>query len=787
MEIDFPSRRLSIGIREFVSFAQGSYPSTPLGNAGNWRTQLGQHWHQQLWEESANQFGEQAQREIAVKGILSYSGWEFELSGRIDQLIRDAGELIIREVKTTQQVIPLPVAELQAIFPDYFEQLACYQLLLGSESIQDTLRVVPELLMLHIDTGIRQTVHPESDPNEILKPRFEAWVDFLDGQQQRDDRVRHLVVPAAFETFREDQIPVRDALFRLLEPEQATDTRFITLQAATGFGKSGIAVEWALHGLRKRLFNRVIYITGKNTGQVQVLAELKRFRDMAAGLRFFQIRNMETHLGICPHLGCPCRYREGEGDQLESFIPYPVTQKILEEGSPSMDVIEAQASERRLCPRLVSQSCLSHTEFWVGDYNYVFSGKALGMLESIPGFNPKRTLLIVDETHNLHERVASNYSAALRAFSLNQLLQALRNNQAPRSFQGAVEQLLNFCNSQDEQERLDPTEEYRIRDLLEAFRNGLMEAGSVLSKLPDEILEWIWELLDAYQVIQKSELNFLYWVPIRGTVRITCLDASKAIRETLDQYRKVLFMSATFPPDKEFTEQTGIQDSERLHIGASSPWRQDAYSVAVDCRVNTTYKRRKYFYQLTSDTLAQLARYTTQPVVTFFPSYQYAETVAEYLRVAQPHLRVVTLPRELKAEQQIEAIEDSVYACDVYCLPLGSGLSEGIDVLGGKVDTIMVVSPALPEVNAVQNAKSELFSNKQDAFHSVYLVPGLTKVNQALGRIVRDPQHRAKVLLHCDRFAQEAYRTLLSEEYQTTRVIRSETDLEDWLNACQQF
>lgn len=748
---------------------------------GSWRTQIGQHWHQQLWQETHSHFGDQAQREVSVKGIISHGEWNFELSGRIDQIIRDHTETIIREIKTTQQVIPLPKAELQGIFPDYFEQLACYQLLFQQEETSRDRPIVPELLMLHIDTGIRQSVHPDSDPLQTLQARFEVWIDFLNGQKQRDKRIRHLVVPAAFENFREDQIPVREQLFQLLEPAHESATRYITLQAATGFGKSGIAIEWALTGLRQQNFERVIYVTGKNTGQIQVIEELRRFQSMAKGLRFFQIRNMDAHLGICPHFSCPCRYRSGEGHALESFIPYQVTRNMLEQGSPSMDLIEQQASDRNLCPRLISQSCLSHSEFWVADYNYVFSGNAQGLIENIPGFNPQNTLLIVDETHNLHERVASNHSASIRSFSLEQLMNLLRDHRAPRNLQATVDQILKFCYSLEEQDRLNMSDEYQLFDLLEAYQKSLMESGGILSKLPDKALQFIWELLDAWQISQKKELEFLLWVPRRGVVRMTCINASSAICETLGQYRKVLFMSATFPPEKEFEEQTGIPGKELLRIEASSPWRQEAYSVAIDCRANTSYRKRKQFYTLTSDTLAQLTRFTTQPVLAFFPSYQYAETVAEYLRVAHPHLRILTLSRDLKAEQQIEAIETSAHACDVYCLPLGSGLSEGIDVLGGRIDTIMIVSPSLPEVNAVQKAKSELYSNKQDAFRSVYLVPGLTKVNQALGRIVRNPEHRARVLLHCDRFSQKDYRSLLSEEYRDARIIRSVNELEDWM------
>lgn len=780
MEIDFSKQFLSIGIREFVSFAQHSYPHTTLGNFGNWRTQLGQHWHQQLWQETATEHGENAQSEVSIKGTIQYDHWTFELSGRIDQLIHHDGDIILREIKTTQQVIPLPKDQLQRMYPDYFEQLACYHLLLNNE-MGDNNCIRAELCMLHIDTGIRQNIVFDTDPLEIIRTRLKTWVDFLNGQKQRDDRIKQLIVPAAFEHFREDQIPVRDLLLRQITSNASEAQQFITLQAATGFGKTSIAMEWALKGLQQGNFDRVLYVTGKNTGQMQVMQELQRFQHMAQGIRFFQIRNMDAHLGACPHLSCPCRYRNESTHTLESFIPYRTTQDLLEHGSPSMQSIAQYASNYQLCPRLISQSCLSHAEFWVADYNYVFSSNAQSVMDNIPGFNPERTLLIVDEAHNLHERVASNHSAKIRAFSIEQLISLLHEHRTPRALLGAVDQIRKFCYHLDENDRMDITEEYQLFDLLEHFQQALTECGALLSKLPQEALEQLWELSDAYQVTQKATMDFLHWVPRRGVLEMSCINASSVIRKTLETYQQVLFMSATFPPQTEFEAQTRLNPTELLQINASSTWRNEAYTVAIDCRVNTSYKRRQHYYNITADTLAMLSNHTTQPVIAFFPSYQYAATVAEYVKVTHPHLRVLTLSRELNADQQIEFIQNAIHSHDVFCLPLGSGLSEGIDVLGGKIDTLMIVSPSLPEVNALQHAKSEQYSSKKDAFRSVYLVPGLTKVNQALGRIVRNPDQHARVLLHCDRFAQADYQALLSEEYQHPQIIRSTQDLEAWL------
>ena len=626
MEIDFEHSRLKIGIRDFVSFAQSSYPSTPVHNLGNWRTTLGQQWHQQLWKEAQDQFGENAKAEVCIEGSLHYEGWTFALSGRIDQILYDEDQTVLREVKTTQQLLPQPLAELRAKYPDYFEQLACYQLLLPESFHPEGIPLVPELLMLHIDTGIRQILHLDRPPMEILQPRLASWLDFLEGQRSADRRVKHLVVPTAFETFREDQIPVRELLFRQLEePGKANasgNKPFIALQAATGFGKTSIAIEWALQGIRQGQFDRVLYLTGKNTGQKQVVDELQRFRQDSEGIRYFQVRNMEQHLRFCPHLHCPCQHRDsGQAatPQLESYLPYVKVDTLIKQGSPDMETIGMTASTYQVCPRLISQSALAISEFWVADYNYVFTPGARALLDSIPAFNPGRCLLILDEVHNLHERVCSNFSATFNSYRGEQVIAALRDTRAPRPFMSAVDALVRFVRSLSEKQVLDTTQTYQLKDLLESIHRQMADNGRTLVNLPESIMEILWDLEVAWQSVQNPRLEMVHWCPRDGSIDITCIHASSIIRETVDSFRKTLFMSATFPAPEVFHEQTRIPSTECLRIDAGSEWRAACYEVGIDARISTTYKNREKNYRKTAQTLLQLRESDPGAVIAFFP------------------------------------------------------------------------------------------------------------------------------------------------------------------------
>jgi len=171
------------------------------------------------------------------------------------------------------------------------------------------------------------------------------------------------------------------------------------------------------------------------------------------------------------------------------------------------------------------------------------------------------------------------------------------------------------------------------------------------------------------------------------------------------------------------------------------------------------------------------------PVAVFFPSYAYAESVARELERAAP-VRVALQPRLHDLAAQTAWVEHSLAFTDALFLVLGSSFAESIDALGGRVTHAMVVGPALPEVNPVQRARLAEYAplDRAEAFRRVYQLPGMTKVNQALGRLVRAPGQRARVILHCRRFLDPAYAGLLAHDYQFGFNVLEDADLAAWLD-----
>jgi Rad3-related DNA helicase len=177
----------------------------------------------------------------------------------------------------------------------------------------------------------------------------------------------------------------------------------------------------------------------------------------------------------------------------------------------------------------------------------------------------------------------------------------------------------------------------------------------------------------------------------------------------------------------------------------------------------------------------------TRSIVVFFPSYAYAEHIIRSLESAAAALRVALQPRAIDLAAQAAWVDTSLAQADALFLVLGSSFAESIDLLGGRVACAMVVGPALPEVNAIQRSRlaglESAGLSRTAAFRRVYQIPGMQKVNQALGRLVRAPGQQARVLLHCRRFADPSYSTLLSPEYQRGALIEHDEDLAKWLGS----
>ena len=895
MHFSLENRTVSLSVGEFANFSLGPQESGG-GPQGLWRAQLGQHWHNELQKRTEQEFTvggalrPDVRFEVVIDGRVTHRGWTFALTGRIDQqlpldcragspdpaslggvsdpaLQKNTG-VLLREIKSVMRPLPAEETALRTDYPAYFLQLSAYIVLLRTSSsgsqllAQSSPLIRGELIFVETGTGLAQTIALTPFDEALVFHQLDTLVEFLNLRLRATERRRALQFNSPFTALRVGQETIQADLVAAFDQSKIEnqESKILLLEAPTGYGKTGCVLEFALGQLKSGRFARLIWLTGKSTGQIQVMHTLQQMTGQGTSnllgyklpLAAWQIRNKSehcvNHTFHCVRDGC-----DYLRDCAERWPGSGLNRFYLDAQQPrDLETLRAAGRAAQICPYEITRAALPFNDVWIGDFNYVFAPDNRGLFFDQPGFDPGETLLVVDEAHNLPSRVAGAYSHSANESDARLLLAELDHLQAPATLVLAVEEWTRLLASLQPAESLDPVVETEVRDLLGRLANLTTTQSLDYSALgpkhsetlwsfaalnawmqdswgaPDPQLrienrapqnrdEWRASSADASRAAstpqrEKSKIIGLLWVARAGQLEFTCVDAAAAIGETLRLFGGAILMSATLQPYREFAESCGLEVEPALRAGsarpeaglhpystlhAPTPWRAGAYDVAVDLRVDTSFRQRASHFGTTAATIvalqeasvAQVSGFKSQVssatscVAVFFPSYAYAEAVQKTLTDYGSVLRTALQPKLPDLAAQTAWVEENLMFSDVLFLVLGSSFAEGIDLLGGRVTHAMVVGPALPEVNAVQKARLAALSGlgRDAAFRRVYQIPGLQKVNQGLGRLVRAPGQKAKVLLHCRRFAEPSYASLLAADYQMYAEVGSDSDLRDWL------
>ena len=905
MEFSLDARTARLSVGEFSAFTLGPHDAgSGGGSAGLWRAQLGTHWHHEL-RAQATATAPATEFEVPIAGRLVHRGWTLTLTGRIDQLLRTPAALvdcsdaplrtpadtchvlrdkpsvpppekchvirntspvappnvmILREIKTVTRALPVDESELRRDYPEYFVQLATYAALWrldpqnallhpSSAEISGSPRsaLSSQLLFVEVSSGLAQTVILTSADDALLRGQLERVAEFLTLRHRARERLRHLRFRPPFANPRPGQETTQRDLTATFERHP-----LVLFEAPTGFGKTGVLLEFALGQLRSGHFDRALYLTSKSTGQLQVVRTLaamtaeptsppaqspKLNGDVAlstappasASATFntplptdatapavasWHVRNKSEHCvnAVFHCVRESCSYL----DNLAQRWPTTGLARFYldEHHARDLDTLRAAGRDARVCPYEITRAALAFNDVWIGDYNYVFAPANRSLFYNQPGFDPARTLLLLDEAHNLPSRVADAHSHVVRADDTRAVLAELDHLRSAAALVRAWESWTLLVGALQPVDLLDHALEADAAGTLSKIADQLAVTPPDPSALGATLSAILWQAPQLAAWLADPALKKLLWTPRAGELHFTCIDAADTIGETLRTFGGAVFASATLTPTDAFTSAIGLSPSlvsnlkspvsnspasvpmlssqlstlssstSPTHLRAHTPWRDAAYDLAVDARVDTTFHHRSRHFATTAATIAALHASAASCVAVFFPSYAYAESIARLLTAGFP-LRVAVQPKLRDLAAQAAWVDESLALADALFLVLGSSFAESIDALGGRITHAMVVGPALPEVNALQRARLDEATRagltREQAFRRVYQIPGITRVNQALGRLVRAPGQRARVILHCKRFLEPSYASLLAPEYQLGANLLADSDLAAWL------
>ena len=774
MQIDPIERSVQLNVGELASFRNKLV--TDRSSSGHWRASIGRDWHQTMEQQTRNAHPD-ARFEIPLSAQWRHSEWLFKIKGRMDQLIPTANGYLIREIKTIRHTLPSTEEDLVKFYPDYFAQIAIYLRLASIQNEYTKSILSASLILIDIDTGTVQTVEIDTPKADMFERQLNAMIPFLQDRRNSLNALKECSIKPAYKKLRGGQAQLQTTLNK-----SALQAKTVLLEAPTGFGKTGIVLEHALRHLQLGVYNRCIYLSSKSTGQLETIKQLRAMS--ADAIRYLQMRNRKEHSIDTPTHTCStdkqCEHTSAQLWRDADIHPG----KLFKRGTFELENAKDIGAKNGLCPYALTKSCLPYADIWIGDTNYVFSPQSRGVFIDTIGFDPSQTLLIVDEAHNLPQRAAEALGIELSATELLFAYEELRVSGAPRRFLRPLEELSTRINTLRADQTLSSNTHYTLLDLCEDIEQQIAQIHIHWNSVPPFVTELVWRVPPLAKCLAASPQKWLHWSPSNGVLRATCLDARKWISDCITPFGGSILMSATLSPIEHFREDCGISNANSIMAPGYASWREGAYDVAIDTRIDTRLKNREDSYLTTAQTVAAMINESTdEPIAVFFSSYHYAQNIEAYLSKLHPEYKLSIQPRRVDLEEQKLFMEHGLKTADALFLILGSSYSEGVDQLGGRITKAMVVGPALPEVNCVQEARLDALSHyhREMRFQRVFIEPAMRRIHQALGRLVRAPEHKAKILLHGRRYAENAYYDQLADEYKTDQRITNQIDLINWL------
>ena len=679
------------------------------------------------------------------------------VQGRADGF--DERERLLEEVKTFRGDLTKMPANKRGL---HWAQAKVYAWLACQTFELPKLRV--RLVYLDIASG-HETIFEETlEAKELqqefqsLCSRFTAWAQQeLAHRANRDLALTNLTF--LHSEFRTGQRTLAESTFKAIK-----HGRCLMAQADTGIGKTVGTLFPALKAMPAEGLDKVFFLTAKSSGQ---LAPLQAVPDLLASAPDARLRTLQlvARDQVCerPDKAChgeSCDLAKGFYDRLPG-----ARQKVIDTGSFERVQVRAIALEHAICPYFLSQELVRWADVVVADYNYYFGSSAL--LFALTATNDWRVTVLVDEAHNLVERGRSMYTADLSRGSMRAAAAV-----APSTLAKPMGKLARAWS----QVTKPQAEAYAVADAvppkLTAALTELVEfIGDELAERPDSlegpVLDLYFDALRFTRLAESFGAHSLFDISVSTDRResrlcIRNIVPAPFLAPRFSASRASVLFSATLSPPRYYTDTLGLP-ADAAWLATEAPFSSSQLRIHVVDSISTRYSDRQR-------SLAPIARLIEDQLasvpgnyIAFFSSFEYLEHVADELAITCPRLNAWRQTRRMSPESREEFLARFVPGhCGVGFAVLGGSFSEGVDLPGERLVGAFVATLGLPQLNSVnEQMRRRLQSAFGAGYDYAYLFPGIRKVVQAAGRVVRTPTDVGTVYLIDDRFNRPEVRRLL--------------------------
>jgi DNA excision repair protein ERCC-2 len=773
LKFDDASKTFELSVRDLAE--DGGFRRVGFDRGDGWRRLgIGTEVHSRVL--AARREAHDSYRcEVHLQARIPVEEWTAVLTGRLDGCVeRTGGSWLIEEFKSAHLSVDGLRFSNHAIERDRRQLLGyCYLWRrLGHLQVSGALVYVD--IATDEEISLAVAYDEEQFDREVegrLQKLLHVWKAQAAMRERKAEAARRLPFPHA---------APREIQKRLIEAvDQAVRGHEVLLaEAPTGSGKTAAALHPALAaGLASG--RQVVFLTSKTLQQKMAVSALTAMNE-----RTFHTVQVRAKERMCANdrILCHeefCRFARDYPEKMARSNILGRLQDTYSHHDP--DTVFEEARREEVCPFEVQLELAQRADAIVADYNYVFEpGVAM---KHLSGEDLRDAILIVDEAHNLPDRARQIFSPAL----LEEDVHALHNRLSLQpgdlfaELTASVEDLLALIAESagelpegDAIAEIEPPAD-RIHEWRAEWEPRLLryldwKRESKLALPDDPVLDLHFALMRFAAVLNLYGPDFSCVVERRAAgirLALVCLDPARAVGPVFRTASSVVLMSATLTPHSAMQRLLGLPGDRTSSLSLPPPFPRENRKVLIVPEVRTTFASREKNYGRIAALLGSMSDAHTGNDLVLFPSYRF---LAEVAQVMPPTRARLLLQRtdftEFERHRVLQALTSPPPEGILLFAVSGGMYAEGVDYPGEVISGVFVVSPALPQVSFERELLRRYFEEQEEAgFDYAYLQPGMTRVVQAAGRLIRSETDRGVIALLCRRFLEEPYASRLPRDW----------------------
>ena len=765
MDENLPVIRISV--RNLVEFIlrEGDIDNRTGGGQDPENMQMGSRIHRKI----QRQMGSDYQAEVPLKTEIVCDGFTLKIEGRADGLIHTKEQVMVDEIKGVLRELDR-VQEPAGI---HLAQAKCYASMVAEQEGVDEIGVQMTYCQMETEEVKRFQYSYQSNElkvwfDEVIR-QYEKWAKFqIEWRKARNASIKEIEFPFPY---RKGQRELAVSVYRTILRKKK-----LFIQAPTGVGKTISTVFPAVKAVGEELGEKIFYLTAKTITRTVAEQAFETLREQNLKFKVITLTAKEK-ICFCEETSCnpdDCPYAKGHFDRVNDAV----YELLMQEDVMSREVLEAQARKHKVCPFEMALDVSTWVDGVICDYNYVFDPDARLRRFFTEG-GAGGYLFLIDEAHNLVERGRQMYSAELCKEDFL-AVKKLVKGEAPR-----FAKRLEACNKILLAMKKE-CENYKVLDNIShlgiQLMNVLSETDRYLEECVDKevretVLDFYFQVRSFLNIYDGLDENYVVYTEYqengRFVLKLFCVNPAANLQKCLDKGNSAVFFSATLLPIQYYKRLLSTEkDNYAVYIDSSFDTKKRLLMNGVD--VSTRYAMRsREMYQRYATYIFRVVKAKMGNYLIFFPSYRFMEDVyqefTQLLASDEEEMELVIQQKHMDEEERenfLRAFEMGREKSLIGFGVLGGIFSEGIDLTNEKLIGTLIIGTGLPQVcNEREILKSYFDQKGLYGFDYAYRYPGMNKVLQAAGRVIRTEDDRGVILLLDERFQREKGKEIFPKEW----------------------